>query len=90
MPELKAIKEKHNGKKNDQPPRASMTDAEARKMKMPDGGFRPAYNVQLAADTEQPRDRRRGREQPGHRPVAEPSRCASRWSAARAERSRST
>jgi transposase len=50
MPALKAIKEKHNGKKNDQPPRASLTDAEARKMKMPDGGFRPAYNVQLAAD----------------------------------------
>jgi transposase len=52
MPELKAIKEKKNGKKNDQPPRASKTDAEARKMKMPDGGIRPAYNVQLAADTE--------------------------------------
>jgi transposase len=51
MPELKAIKEKHNGKKSDQPPRASVTDAEARKMKMADGGFRQAYNVQLAADT---------------------------------------
>jgi transposase len=32
-------------------PRASTTDAEARVMKMADGGFRPAYNVQLAADT---------------------------------------
>jgi transposase len=52
MPELKAIKEKKNGKQNDQPPRASKTDAEARKMKMPDGGIRPAYNVQLATDTE--------------------------------------
>jgi len=30
--------------------RASTTDAEARVMKMPDGGFRPAYNVQLACD----------------------------------------
>lgn len=30
--------------------RASTTDAEARVMKMADGGFRPAYNVQLAAD----------------------------------------
>lgn len=30
--------------------RVSTTDAEARVMKMPDGGFRPAYNVQLAAD----------------------------------------
>jgi transposase len=33
-------------------PRASTTDAEARVMKMADGGFRPAYNVQCAADTE--------------------------------------
>jgi transposase len=29
-------------------PRASTTDAEARVMKMGDGGFRPAYNVQFA------------------------------------------
>jgi transposase len=28
-------------------PRASMTDPEARKMRMPDGGYRPAYNGQL-------------------------------------------
>ena len=32
-------------------PRASTTDAQARVMKMADGGFRPAYNVQFAADT---------------------------------------
>jgi transposase len=32
-------------------PRASTTDPEARVMKMPDGGFRPAYNAQLATDT---------------------------------------
>jgi hypothetical protein len=31
--------------------RCSMTDPEARKMRMPDGGFRPAYNVQLATTT---------------------------------------
>jgi transposase len=31
--------------------RASTTDAEARVMKMADGGYRPALNVQLAADT---------------------------------------
>jgi transposase len=31
--------------------RVSTTDPEARRMKMADGGFRPAYNVQLAADT---------------------------------------
>ena len=30
--------------------RVSTTDAEARVMKMPDGGFRPAYNLQLATD----------------------------------------
>lgn len=31
--------------------RASTTDPEARVMKMADGGFRPAYNVQAATDT---------------------------------------
>jgi transposase len=30
--------------------RVSTTDPEARTMKMPDGGFRPAYNVQFATD----------------------------------------
>jgi transposase len=34
------------------PPRASTTDPEARFMRMSDGGNRPAYNVQLAVDTE--------------------------------------
>src|SRR5947209_10352021 len=29
-------------------PRGSTTDADARVMKMGDGGFRPAYNVQMA------------------------------------------
>jgi transposase len=32
-------------------PRASTTDPQARVMKMADGGFRPAYNVQFAGDT---------------------------------------
>jgi transposase len=32
--------------------RASTTDPESRNMKMPDGGFRPAYNVQFATTTE--------------------------------------
>ena len=32
--------------------RVSTTDPEARKMKMPDGGFRPAYNVQFATTVE--------------------------------------
>ncbi len=31
-------------------PRTSTTDPESRVMKMPDGGFRPAYNVELATD----------------------------------------
>ena len=31
-------------------PRVSTTDPQARVMKMPDGGFRPAYNVELATD----------------------------------------
>jgi transposase len=48
LPEIEAIKQRQ-GKKA-QEARASMTDAEATVMKMGDGGFRPAYNPQLAAD----------------------------------------
>jgi transposase len=33
------------------PPRASTTDPDARVMKMADGGFRPAYNLQFAGDS---------------------------------------
>ena len=33
--------------------RVSSTDPEARIMKMPDGGFRPAYNFQVAVDTKE-------------------------------------
>ena len=33
-------------------PRVSTTDPDARVMKMGDGGFEPAYNVQIVADTE--------------------------------------
>ena len=50
LPELEAIKQRQ-GKKPDQA-RASMTDAEATVMKMGDGGFRPAYNPQLASDAD--------------------------------------
>ncbi len=32
-------------------PRVSTTDPQARKMKGPDGGFRPSYNVQFSTDT---------------------------------------
>ena len=44
--------EERGGHKAKGEPRASSTDAEARKMKMGDGGFRPAYNAQMATDTE--------------------------------------
>src|SRR5712671_7037683 len=37
-------------KPREKEPRASTTDAQARVMKMADGGFRPAYNVQFATD----------------------------------------
>ena len=33
-------------------PRISATDPDARVMKMPDGGFRPAFNVELATDVD--------------------------------------
>lgn len=38
-----------NQTKKQKAPRASTTDPEARVMKMADGGFRPAYNVQIAS-----------------------------------------
>ncbi len=58
MPEMEAAKErqaKHAGKARRaklKEPRVSTTDPEARVMKMPDGGFRPAYNVQIATDVD--------------------------------------
>ena len=61
LPELKkkqerAAKKAGKGKRGqairDKEPRVSSTDAEARVMKMPNGGFNPAVNVQLATDTE--------------------------------------
>lgn len=50
LPEVAAVK-KRNGKKAEQA-RASTTDADARVMKMGDGGFRPAFNVQFATTCE--------------------------------------
>jgi hypothetical protein len=44
---VKELRENANPKKTSEP-RASTTDADARVMKMADGGFRPAYNVQMA------------------------------------------
>jgi len=49
LPELAEIK-KRQGKKPEAA-RASTTDAHASVMKMGDGGFRPAYNVQYGTDT---------------------------------------
>ena len=48
----RARREKTNKQevKRQKEPRASTTDAEARVMKMADGGFRPAYNMQIVAD----------------------------------------
>jgi transposase len=50
---LARLPELEEKKKPDQKDRArcSTTDAEATVMKMPDGGFRPAYNFQFATDT---------------------------------------
>lgn len=51
----KAIKAKKNGesftKKDKEKVRASMTDPQARVMKMPNSGYAPAYNVQFATET---------------------------------------
>lgn len=41
--------EKRGNGKKPQEPRASTTDADARVMKMADGGFRPGYNVQVTS-----------------------------------------
>ena len=47
MPEMEAKKKTNDKEKA----RVSTTDAEATVMKMADGGFRPAYNVQFGTDT---------------------------------------
>jgi transposase len=49
LPELEAAR-RRRAKPADEA-RASTTDPEAKVMKMADGGYRPAYNVQFAADT---------------------------------------
>lgn len=54
MEELKVRHEKRNrhksAKDRTSDPRASTTDPDARRMKMGDNGFRPAFNVQFASD----------------------------------------
>lgn len=54
LPEVEAAKARQHEQKSVEDrkkvtePRASTTDPQARVMKLPDGGFRPAYNVELA------------------------------------------
>jgi transposase len=48
LPEIEQAKRRNGGKSEEA--RVSSTDAEATVMKMADGGFRPAYNAQLASD----------------------------------------
>jgi hypothetical protein len=50
--EVQALKEERGGDSLKNPARGSTTDPDARVMKMADGGFRPAYNVQFATDTQ--------------------------------------
>ena len=50
LPEIEQARRRNGGKADEA--RASTTDAQARVMKMADGGFRPAYNVQFATDCE--------------------------------------
>ena len=49
LPEIEAVKQRNHSKSE---PRVSTTDPDARVMKMGDGGFRPAYNVELATDVD--------------------------------------
>lgn len=48
LPEMAAAKRRNGERPEDA--RSSTTDADASNMKMGDGGFRPAYNVQFATD----------------------------------------
>jgi transposase len=48
--ERRAGQGEHGEKVRARQPRVSTTDPEARRMKMPNGGFNPAVNVQLATD----------------------------------------
>ncbi len=50
LPEIEQSKRRNGGKTEEA--RASSTDAQASVMKMADGGFRPAYNAQLASDVD--------------------------------------
>jgi transposase len=49
LPAIQATKQRQKGKRPSEA-RVSTTDPDARVMKMADGGYRPAYNVQFATD----------------------------------------
>lgn len=51
LAEMPAVEKKKPAAEREEKARVSTTDPEARVMKMADGGFRPAYNAQLATDT---------------------------------------
>jgi len=53
LPAVAATKKKSGAK--DATPRVSTTDPDARVMKMPDGGFRPAFNIQFATTADKAR-----------------------------------
>ena len=50
LKQLPEVEAKKDAKSKDKA-RVSTTDPDSRVMKMPDGGYRPAYNVQFATDT---------------------------------------
>jgi transposase len=52
LEQLPLVREQKQGEEAQQQARVSTTDPDARVMKMGDGGFRPAYNVQLGTDTQ--------------------------------------
>ena len=52
LADINAQRKKNGVKPKTKEARASTTDPQARRMKMGDGGFRPAYNVQFATDGE--------------------------------------
>lgn len=52
LKELEQRRQEKKSRKSKSVSRASTTDPEAVRMKMGDGGFRPAYNVQFASDSQ--------------------------------------
>jgi hypothetical protein len=50
LPQIETMKQKQGKKAS--APRVSTTDPDARVMKMADGGYRPAYNIQVATDVD--------------------------------------